>query len=73
MYVHQTTILRQHRTHANPIFVWKDVDSPLAQLVLRVEFLDLFFQVVVVASLDDLIKTGVHADVAFDHHLQAKE
>ena len=70
--VDQTTILGQHRTHANPVFVRKDVDSPLAQLVLGVEFLDLLFQVVVVASLDHLIETGVHAHVALDHHLPAK-
>ena len=69
----QTPILGQHGAHAYPVFVWKDVDSHLAPLVLGVEFLNLLFQVVVVAPLDHLIETGVHAHVALDHHLSAKE
>ena len=51
------------------IFVWYDVHTPLFPLVVQIELLDLLLQVVVVASLDDLIDTGGHRHVALFHDL----
>ena len=67
--MYQASILGKHVGHSDSIFIWNDVHSPLLPLVVQIELLDLLLQVVVVASLDDLINTGGHRHVALLHDL----